>query len=876
MNLLLHCKKFILLIAAIAFLLPITIKTAHGQADIGVIFVIHGGMAEYKPQLMWDAAVLQFSFDHNHSVYKLVNWNRDNWSMILDTYTTDFALKYIKLFEFEYERIGGVDPFNTLSFEQLQDMKEELDLNPYGLTFEVEWAGFQSADHPQNYPYPRYIYYGPDLLPDPQGDYDDVTYCGEQEKYDVVLDFHSGTSEFSIGATLTGQTSGATAGIEAVTVASGGWLTGDAAGVLSLTNVSGSFEDSETIAEDGTPGSATGSGTTHWEGCDPERYNVDGPVDRLLQKGVSRIIAVDWMMGGPRYSKNFDVVQMIKRAIHDWNEANGTNIPDPVWINDYSDLMLRSFPTEPEGWTAYTFAPPTQDSHVLLNSGPNPIITDPELTTMYIEKIEEAMSPAVPDADTGVIFIDHSLHAEHNQYFDPKINDTLIMHKNIKNQLLVDHPDIDPDNIIGSWLGKREINPENGIFEHTREMRGEVYGKAWLYETEQQLPGDEWGYRTWDGFEYLKNRGVQHMVIVNVHLATKSVLDMVEMHNQIGREIGIKTWLQWGTWDFDEYPGVGHPFADYWGMWVYTDCGEWDLNYHSGTSAFKGRAILTGQTSGATGLIKWTSGNVTSGTLTLMEVEGTFQDGETITDDKGGSALADGVAVVTSKPECCFELGGCGDPLRPYPPPRQTPLNRARNDLDPSLAYDMSEYGTLGYDPALGPPDPDNPVQDQYTGTWEMFNPFSDDPRVGKMLAKHVLNAAVNPMVYLTNGEVEAIAEGESVTFEAHVTGGGVPAYTYAWSVKEEGETSWSAVGGNSSTWAWNPASGEAGMYAIRCEVTDSQSHSGEGNWEGFGIASSNGGAAPIPTLSEWGMIIFLTIILGIGVVTLLRRRKMV
>jgi hypothetical protein len=596
----------------------------------------------------------------------------------------------------------------------------------------------------------------------------------------------------------------------------------------------------------------------------------------MLNNGITRFIAVDWMMGGPRYSKNFDVVQMIKRAIHDWNEANGTNIPDPVWINDYSDLMVRSFPTEPEGWTAFTFTLPTEDSHVLLNSGPNPIITDPELTTMYIEKIEEAMSPAVPDADTGVIFIDHSLHAEHNQYYDPKVNDSLIIHKNIKNQLLADHPDMDPDNIIGSWLGKQEINPENEIFEHTREMRGEVYGKAWLYESEQQLPGDEWGYRTWDGFEYLKNRGVQHMVIVNVHLATKSVLDMVEMHNQIGREIGIKTWLQWGTWDFDEYPGVGHPFADYWGMWVYTDCGEWDLNYHSGTSAFKGRAILTGQTSGATGLIKWTSGNVTSGTLTLMEVEGTFQDGETITDDKGGSALADGVAVVTSKPECCFELGGCGDPLRPYPPPRQTPINQARNDLDPSLAYDMSEYGHLGYDPALGPPDPDNPVQDQYTGTWEMFNPFSDDPRVGKMLAKHVLNAAVNPMVYLTNGEVEAIAEGESVTFEAHVTGGGVPAYTYAWSVKEEGETSWSAVGGNSSTWAWNPASGEAGMYAIRCEVTDSQSHSGEGNWEGFGIASSNGGAAPIPTLSEWGMIIFLTIILGIGVVTLLRRRKMV
>ena len=35
---------------------------------------------------------------------------------------------------------------------------------------EVEWAGYQCADRPANYPYPRYIYYGPDLLPG--GDYD--------------------------------------------------------------------------------------------------------------------------------------------------------------------------------------------------------------------------------------------------------------------------------------------------------------------------------------------------------------------------------------------------------------------------------------------------------------------------------------------------------------------------------------------------------------------------------------------------------------------------------------------------------------------------------------------------------------------------------
>ena len=39
-------------------------------------------------------------------------------------------------------------------------------------------------------------------------------------------------------------------------------------------------------------------------------------------------------------------------------------------------------------------------------------------------------------------------------------------------------------------------------------------------------------------------------------------------------------------------------------------------------------------------MIKWFSGDTTSGTLTLKELSGTFQDGEIITDDDGGSASA--------------------------------------------------------------------------------------------------------------------------------------------------------------------------------------------------------------------------------------------
>jgi hypothetical protein len=83
-------------------------------------------------------------------------------------------------------------------------------------------------------------------------------------------------------------------------------------------------------------------------------------------------------------------------------------------------------------------------------------------------------------------------------------------------------------------------------------------------------------------------------------------------------------------------------------------------------------------------------------------------------------------------------MGGCADG-RPYPPPRQTPIDRPREDVDPSLAFDMSAYGHVGYDPGKGPPRDDAPVQDQYRGTWAMWVPANDDPRMGELLAGQVL-----------------------------------------------------------------------------------------------------------------------------------------
>jgi hypothetical protein len=280
-------------------------------------------------------------------------------------------------------------------------------------------------------------------------------------------------------------------------------------------------------------------------------------------------------------------------------------------------------------------------------------------------------------------------------------------------------------------------------------MRGESYGHAWLYETDKVLPDLPWGYRYWDALEYLKNRGVQHIVISFPQVVTDNALNMVEIYNQIAaRELGYKNWAKWGTWDYDLWPDVGHPFADYWGIWVNTDCGEWELNYDAGTSGFNAGKTLTGETSEATGVIKWLTGDDTAGTLVLKEVVGTFIDGEGIEDSNGtpGSAEVNGTLVQTSKTECCFTMGGCDDPLRPYPPVRQTPINQKMSDLDPHLCFDTPEYGHLGYDPdnATAPLDPDNPVQGQYTGTWDYYRPPNDDPRVGQLLADHVLNYILN------------------------------------------------------------------------------------------------------------------------------------
>ncbi len=129
---------------------------------IGVLYVLHGGMKTNGPQYLWDAVVQQFSYEHNHSIYNYVIWDPSQWPNVLDRNTTDFARRFLMMYDFGYERMGGIDPYPDISDKQLAHLKTELENNTRGLKFEVDWVGYLSADDVEHYPYPRFIYNIPD------------------------------------------------------------------------------------------------------------------------------------------------------------------------------------------------------------------------------------------------------------------------------------------------------------------------------------------------------------------------------------------------------------------------------------------------------------------------------------------------------------------------------------------------------------------------------------------------------------------------------------------------------------------------------------------------------------------------------------------
>ena len=370
-----------------------------------------------------------------------------------------------------------------------------------------------------------------------------------------------------------------------------------------------------------------------WEHCHAERYNVDGPGERLLKRGADEIVMVDLTTSGVRFWKTYDVVNMTRLMVDDWNARNGTDIK-VRWVNDPTDLMQESYPTDPPNWTR-SLGKPIVNPQIPLEGRPNPLIQDPLLINSMVDGVAASMNPDVALEDTAILIVNHSIR-NGNQAFDPKVNDTVQMDNLVKAEILRRYPEIKADNVLGSWMGLKVPNPNikasrrgGDKTERSREMRGESLGNAWLYLSDQEMPGGDHGYRYWEALDLFRERGVKHIVVTFTQIVTDSVLNMVELPNQIAKEIGWKTWLRADNLDFETYPEIGHPFADYWGIWIETSC-----------------------------------------------------------------KVIDGPEDATEP--CCLEMGGCGT-NQPYPPLRQTPIDKARQDTDPSLGFDISAYGHLGY-----------------------------------------------------------------------------------------------------------------------------------------------------------------------------------
>ncbi len=62
-----------------------------------------------------------------------------------------------------------------------------------------------------------------------------------------IINFTAGDNEPAVGDTVIGMTSGATGEILGVTVSSGSWAANDAAGFIVLTNIVGTFVDTELL-----------------------------------------------------------------------------------------------------------------------------------------------------------------------------------------------------------------------------------------------------------------------------------------------------------------------------------------------------------------------------------------------------------------------------------------------------------------------------------------------------------------------------------------------------------------------------------------------------------------------------------------------------
>ena len=410
---------------------------------------------------------------------------------------------------------------------------------------------------------------------------------------------------------------------------------------------------------------------SRWPDCDPKRYDVDGPVERLLAAGVEMLVLVDTTVGGMRFSKTHDVLRFARLARDAALRGTGRTVP-LLWVNDPTGLLDESYPTNPANWTR-SLGPPIADRVVPLAGRGNPVTDDPAYAHLVADGILGAFNPGVSPADTGILLFNHGIYPGF-EVFDPKIDDTVVVMENLRKALVERAPGLKPERVLGGWMGIAE--PGTKFVERNRAMRGEDIGHAFLYETAQRMPAAPWGHRYWDALDQLRAAGARHIVVVFPHVIISASPSLVELPNQIAKEIGSRSFRPANDVTEPRWPGFGNPFAERWPVTAPRLC------------------RIDGPQSGTR--------------------------------------------------ECCYRLGGCG-PGQPYPERRQSPLDRPISPFDPALTFDIPAFGHLGYRAEDGPPDNERPVQGQYRGTWSLWAPMDDDPRLADYLADKVLAAIPRP-----------------------------------------------------------------------------------------------------------------------------------
>ena len=124
---------------------------------VGVLYVSHGGNETYGEKQVWESTVQIFSYDKNSPVYQRILWNPDYWPQF---YGFGNATKEIGKYSFEYERIGGVDPYPKSKAELTQHLVELMNAyeNKYEMDFIVDKMSWLSPEIVE-LANPRRLYY---------------------------------------------------------------------------------------------------------------------------------------------------------------------------------------------------------------------------------------------------------------------------------------------------------------------------------------------------------------------------------------------------------------------------------------------------------------------------------------------------------------------------------------------------------------------------------------------------------------------------------------------------------------------------------------------------------------------------------------------